>query len=165
MLSQPPLPTAPEESSTAMPRQPPSQPLPPTPERGWRIAQIALGAAFPLIAGVLVWAIPQLGGVPDLFDAAGPFVAVLGVTVVLTVVGALLLRSPWALLVVPAAWVVGEALGTAVTYSSVTGRSPLASALWWQEVGQVSVVLASLGVPLAVLCAGLGVLLARWSQR
>jgi hypothetical protein len=148
-----------------MPRQERSQSLPPAPERGWRIAEVALGVAFPLIAGVLVWAIPQLGGVPDLFDAAGPFVAVVGVTAVLTFVGALLLRSPWALVIVPAAWVIGEALGTAVTYSSVTGRSPLASVLWWQEVGQVSATLASFGVPLAVISAGLGALLARWSQR
>jgi hypothetical protein len=165
MLPQQPFPAAPEDSSTEISGQEPSQSLSPASERGWRAVQIALGVAFPLVAGVLVWGIPRLWAVPDLFDAAGPFITALVVTALLTFVGALLLHSSWALGIVPATWMVGETLGTAVAYSSVTGRSPLSSALWWQEVGQVSATLALLGIPLTLICAGLGVLIDRWLQR
>jgi hypothetical protein len=165
MFSQQPLPASHEDLRTTTPPQEPSQPLPAAFERPRRTFQVLLGVALPLVAGTLVWGIPWLWGTPDIFDAAGPFLTVFGATALLTFVGAALLRSWWALVVVPAAWAIGEMLGTVVRYALLPGDWAQSDLLWWQHFWKVTATLVPGGTLAVFIVAGLGVGFGLWPKR
>jgi hypothetical protein len=142
-----------------------SQQLLATSERQQRTVQVILGVALSLVAGALVWGVPWLWGTPDLFDAAGPFLTVVGLTALLTIAGAALLRSWWALVIVPGAWAIGEMLGAAVHDSLLPGDWAQSAALWWQHFWKVTATLVPGGVVAVFLLAGVGVAFSLWLQR
>jgi hypothetical protein len=142
-----------------------SQQLLPAAERQQRIWQVLLGVALPLVAGLLLWGVPWLWETPDLFDAAGPFLTVVALTALLTIAGAALLRLWWALVIVPAAWAIGEMLGAAAHYSLLPGDWSQSALLWWQRFWRVTATLVPAGAVVVFLFAGVGVRLSLWLQR
>jgi len=139
-----------EDKQTATPpagRSGPSAALP----RRWIGRPLSLlGITLPMLAGALVswpW------GRGELFTAAWVFGTVVLGMVLSVVSGACLLRSRWALVLAPVAWVVGELLG-AVLIPLLQGGWPALQAeqQFWEAQGTI---LALAFSPL-VLCAALG---------
>ncbi len=117
-----------------------------------------LGIALPLVAGTAFWWVPSLMGYADVMDDPTTGSVVLGLTVALAFAGGALLRSWWALLIVPAAWLVGQAL-TQVFMSLGTAN------LDWSALLPMSgSILLLVGLPL-LFSAGLGVLVGQWLAR
>lgn len=120
--------------------------------RRWFKGLLSLpGVLLPVVAGVLVsW--PWERG--EMFDAVWVLgTAALGI-VLSVAIGACLLRSQWALIIAPLAWIGGELLG-AVLIPLLRGGWPALQAEqhFWQIQGTTLAIVFS---PL-VLCAALGV--------
>src|SRR5215469_12618513 len=111
---------APSPARDKMPRQGRSG-LPAALPRQWiEVPLFLLGVTLPMVAGALVnwpW------GRGELFDAAWVFGTVVLGMVLAAVIGACLVRSRWALVLAPVAWVVGELLG-AVLIPLIQGGWP-----------------------------------------
>jgi len=118
----------------------------------------ALGIALPLVAGTAFWWIPSLMGYADVIDDPTTGAFVLGLTVALAFAGGVVLRSFWALLVVPAAWMVGQALTELFMSLGIANMDSLGLLSMSRSI------LLLAGVPL-VISAGLGVLVGQWMAR
>lgn len=134
----------------------PSKSIPASPRPWIQVLLPILGVALPLVAGSMIswpW------GVGDIFDAEWVLWTVVVATCLLAFVGATLLRSPWALLIVPVAWIGGEFLG-AVVRPLVEGGWPALQAEihFWDVQGTI----IPLGVFPVILCALFGTGLGMW---
>lgn len=134
------------------------QPASPVGGRGSRVFLWILGIAAPILAGTMVWWVPSLWGQADLFDNGTPFYVVAVATIVSAIVGGALLRSWWALVIVPVAWILGE--GAAALYVVLT-TSIFDWTLFWQS----RLILIILAAAPLVVGAGLGALFSRWLAR
>jgi hypothetical protein len=133
-----------------------SEPTLTSPRRWSYVLLSILGVALPMLAGSMVW---WPWGVPDIFDAEWVFWTVVLGTVLMAFAGAALLRSPWALLIVPVAWIGGEFLG-AVVRPLVDGGWPALQAEihFWDAQGTI----IQIGVLPVILCTLLGTGLGMW---
>jgi hypothetical protein len=114
------------EIQTATSIEKKSKPIPASSQRWIQILLPILGVALPLVAGSMIsW--PWGGGVGDIFDSEWVFLTVVVATGLAALIGATLLRSPWALLIVPVAWIGGEFLA-AVVRPLVEGGWPVLQA-------------------------------------
>ena len=111
-----------------------------------------LGVALPLVAGSMLW---WPWGVPDIFDAVWVFTTVVLGMVLSVIVGAFLLRSAWALLIAPVAWIGGEMLA-AVLRPLVEGGWPALQAASENHLWDAEFTLLSLAVTPLILCTLLG---------
>jgi hypothetical protein len=145
-----------EEKQTATPIEKKSKPMPASPQRWIQVLLLIFGVALPVVAGSMVW---WPWGVPDIFDAGWVLWTVVLGTCLLVFVGAALLRSPWALLIVPVAWIGGEFLG-AVVRPLVEGGWPALQAEihFWDVQG----VIIPLGLLPVILCTLFGTGLGMW---
>ncbi len=128
------------------------EPTPASPRR-WKDRLLSiLGVALPLVAGSMLW---WPWAVPDSFDAAWVFTTVALGMVLSVTVGAFLLRSAWALVIAPLAWVAGEMLAAVVRPLVEGGWSALQAAsenhLWDAEFTLLTLLMTPL-----ILCALLG---------
>jgi hypothetical protein len=145
-----------ENKQAGTPHEERLEPTPASP-RPWRgMLRSILGVVLPLVAGSMIW---WPWGVPDIFDAAWVLYTVILGTVLLVFVGAFLLRSPWALLIVPVAWIGGEFLG-AVLGPLVEGGWPTLQAQihFWDAQGTI----IPLGLLPIILCMLFGTGLGMW---
>lgn len=134
------------------------------PQRRSQTRRPFLGVVLPVVAGATLWLVPTLWD-PGGFFAAGPFAIVATATILLNFMGAALLRSWWALLIVPAAWALGVTLTSLVVSVALYGVDWLANRLTWMiflPLTGVTIVLESLPV---LIFAGLGVFFSLWSER
>ncbi len=122
-----------------------------------RILRWIVGIVLPLVAGTTLWWIPSLFGYADIMDNPTVGYTVFGITIVLVFAGAAVLRSWWALLIVPAAWLVGDILGSLVTWLATASVN-------WVFVPLSGGLILYLGLPV-VIAAGLGVLFGQWLAR
>jgi len=130
----------------------PSKPTPASPRR-WRDRLMSiLGVVLPLVAGSMIW---WSWGVPDIFDAAWVFTTVVLGMVLSVIVGAFLLRSAWALLIAPVAWIAGEILA-AVLRPLVQGGWPALQAASENHLWDAEFTLLTLAVTPLILCTLLG---------
>lgn len=134
------------------------QPASPVGGRGSRVFQWILGIAAPILAGTMIWWVPAFWGQADLFDNATPLYVVTIATFLFAIVGAALLRSWWSLLIVPVAWILGEAM--AALFVTLT-----TSSFDWTIYWQSRVTLIILAAAPLVVGAGLGALFSRWLAR
>jgi hypothetical protein len=157
----------------------PSQPTPTTPRRWIGVLLFILGILLPLAGGFLAgWPWYQLGYEGD-FIPPLPFWG----TVLSLVVGAALLRSWWAVLIVPVVWSAGSALAgyilqpfiwgwdcTPITHITCPGayspglpaiQAMLGSGLLWRGLGFLLLPLLAC----AALGAGIGVALSNWLKK
>lgn len=141
----------PREPQPATANEKPSQEVSAPPRSGKRLFVMALGVALPLIAGTMVW---WPWGVGDMFDSGWVLFTVAVAGGVLAFAGALLLRTPWALLIVPAVWAVGEMLGLGVATLAAGGD--------WEHFWDTTLMIVWLVILPLALCAGLGSLLGKW---
>lgn len=130
-----------------------------TPQNRRQLLLSMLGGALPFLAGTMVWWIPALWGRADIFDAPTPLYIVIIATLVLAFAGAALLRTSWALLIVPVAWAVGQALTLLVISMSREGG------VSWEIIWRSTSVLVSLAALPLVIAAGLGILFRQWLER
>jgi hypothetical protein len=145
-------PTPVENKPTGMPLQERSEPAPAS-SRRWRdLLMPILGVALPLVAGSMIW---WPWGVPDIFDAGWVLATVVLGMVLSVIVGAFLLRSAWALLIVPVAWIGGEMLA-AVLRPLVEGGWPALQAASENHLWDAELTLLSLAFTPLILCALLG---------
>jgi hypothetical protein len=150
------VPSPVENKQMATPFEKRSEPTPASPRRWISVLLSILGGALPMIAGSMVW---WPWGVPDIFDAGWVFGTVALGTCLMVFVGAALLRSPWALLVVPVAWIAGEFLGV-ILRLLVEGGWPALQAevhLW-----DAQSVIIPLGLLLVIPCMLLGTGFGMW---
>jgi hypothetical protein len=115
-----------------------------------------LGVALPLVAGSMVW---WPWGVPDIFDAGWVLSTVVVATALLALVGAFWLRSAWALLLVPVAWIAGEILGAVVRPLAEGGWSALQTQLHFWDIQST---LIPMGVAFVFIWTAIGTALAMW---
>jgi hypothetical protein len=141
--------------------------LPPSPATSQRQRQTRLpllGIALPAVAGSLFWLVPMLWS-PSGFFAFIPFAIIAAAIIALTFMGGVLLHSWWALLAVPAAWVLGETLTSVAVSTALYGVGWLTDtfngALFWPLTG---LVIALEAAPV-LACASLGVLYSKWLRR
>jgi hypothetical protein len=113
---------------------------------------LILGVALPLVAGSMIW---WPWGVPDIFDAAWVFITVVLGMALSVIVGAYLLRSAWALVLAPGAWITGELLA-AVVRPLVEGGWPALQAASEQHLWDAEFTLLSIAVTPLILCTLLG---------
>lgn len=129
----------------------------PTKEHRWRDRLLStLGVVMSLVAGSMVswpW------GVGDIFDAEWILNTVVVATGLLALVGAFLLRSKWALLIVPAAWIGGELLGAVVRPLVEGGWTALQAEVHFWDVQRVIV---PMGVAFVFIWTILGTGLGKW---
>jgi hypothetical protein len=145
-------PTPVENKQTVTPLVAASEPTPASPRR-WRDRLISiLGVALPLVAGSMIW---WPWGVPDIFDAAWVFTTVVLGMVLSVIVGAFLLRSAWAILIAPVAWIAGEILA-AVLRPLVQGGWPALQAASENHLWDAELMLLSLAITPLILCTLLG---------
>jgi hypothetical protein len=145
-------PTPVENKQTVTPLEAPSEPTPASPRR-WRDRLMSiLGVALPLVAGSMIW---WPWGVPDIFDAAWVFTTVVLGMVLSVIVGAFLLRSAWALVLAPVAWIAGEILA-AVLRPLVQGGWPALQAASENHLWDAELTLLSLAITPLILCTLLG---------
>lgn len=135
--------------------QQPSAPLSETQQS--RILRRIVGVVLPLVAGTALWWIPSLFGYADIMDNPTVGYTVIGVTIALAFAGAAVLRSWWALLIVPAAWLVGEILAALVTGLATASVN-------WVFLPLSGGLILYVGLPV-VISAGLGVLFGQWLAR
>lgn len=117
-----------------------------------------LGVGLPLVAGTMFWWIPALRGYADVMDDFTTGAIVLGVTMALSFVAATALRSGWALLIVPAAWVVGETVTALI-------MSLGASNVDWEGFLPLLVGVIFYALPPLLIAAGLGMFFGQWLTR
>jgi hypothetical protein len=150
------LPFPVEEKQMSSPIEKRSEPTPTSPRRWIYVLLTILGVALPMIAGSMVW---WPWGVPDIFDAEWVFWTVVLGTGLLAFVGAALLRSPWALLIVPVAWISGEFLGAVVRPLVDGGWTALQAEIhFWDAQGTI----IQIGVLPVILCTLLGTGIGMW---
>jgi hypothetical protein len=105
-------------------------------------------------------------GVGDILDSFWVFWTVFLGTCLMVFVGATWLRSPWALLIVPVAWIVGEILGEVLRLFIVGGWPALQNELHFWDT---QMVLISLAVVPLIVCALLGsaggVVFSKWWKK
>lgn len=151
----------PQAGARGKPRFPPS---PATSQRQGRTRLPLLGVALPAVAGSMFWLVPMPWTPSGLF-AAIPFAIVAAAIIVLTFAGGALLHSWWALLAVPIAWVLGEALTSVVVSTALYGFGWLIDtfngALFWPLTGLIIV----LELVPVLACASLGVIYGKWLRR
>lgn len=116
-----------------------------------------VGIVAPLVAGTTLWWIPSLFGYADIMDNPTVGYTVFGITIALVFAGAAVLRSWWAILIVPAAWLVGDILGSLVTWLATASVN-------WVFVPLSGGLILYLGLPV-VIAAALGVLFGQWLAR
>ncbi len=145
-------PTPVENKQTGTPLQERSEPTPASPRRWRDLLMSILGVALPLVAGSMIW---WPWGVPDIFDAAWVFTTVVLGMALSVIVGAFLLRSAWALLIAPVAWIGGEMLA-AVLRPLVEGGWPALQAASEDHLWDAELTLLSLAVTPLILCTLLG---------
>ena len=166
MLSQQQLVSSSEEQRTVSPDETRSPPAATSPRRPlWRTM---LGVALPVVAATAIWWIPALWSLwshGDVIVEPGAIIAVVIVTRLLTFAGGALLRSRWALLIVPAAWAIGEMLTTLIWSVAISGLDWLTNSLNWAIFWPVTGLILAIGSLPVLICAGLGVLFGRWLQR
>ena len=124
----------------------------------WRQAiLIILAVALPFIAGSMVrWPWP---GAPDFLDSELSFYSVVIATSVSVFIGAALLRSPWALLIIPLAWLGGEFLASVVRPLMEGGWATLqAETHFWDE--QRTIIL--MFIERLYIWTGFGTILGMW---
>jgi hypothetical protein len=115
------LPSPVEEKQTEAPLEEQQKQTPPRPQR-WR--QRILGVALPLAGGFLAgWSWLYLTALSN-FSLGGFYLGVL-VLWLTVLVGALLLRSWWSLLIVPVAAFVGTVLGDLMVFPLIQGGVPM----------------------------------------
>ncbi len=101
---------------------------------------------------------PALRSYADVMDDFTTGSIVFGVTMALSFVAATVLRSGWALLIVPAAWVVGESV-TALIMSLGTSNVD------WEGALAALAGLIFYAAPLLLIAAGLGMFFGQWLAR
>jgi len=145
-------PTLVENKQTGTPLEERSEPTPAS-HRRWRdMLMTILGVALPLVAGSMIW---WHWGVPDIFDAPWVFTTVVLGMALSVIVGAFLLRSAWALLIAPVAWIGGEILA-AVLRPLLEGGWPALQAASENHLWNAELTLLSLAVTPLILCTLLG---------
>ncbi len=122
-----------------------------------RILRWIVGVVLPMVAGTTLWWIPSLFGYADIMDSPTVGYTVIGVTVVLAFAGAAVLRSWWALLIVPAAWLVGEILAALVMGLATSSMN-------WGILLLPGGLILFVGLPV-LISAGLGALFGQWLAR
>jgi len=143
--------------------QPRAQPIFISPQRWIEVLLTILGVALPVVAGSMVW---WPWGVPDIFDAEWVLWTVVLGTCLLVFVGAALLRSPWALLIVPVAWTAGEFLGAVVRPLVEGGWPALQAQIHFWDIQGVLIPFGLFPVILSTLLGtGLGMWLKERRQR
>ena len=145
-----------EEKQTATSIEKKSKPIPASPQRWIQVLLPILGVALPLVAGSMIswpW------GVGDIFDAEWVLWTVVVATCLLVFIGATLLRSQWALLIVPVAWIGGEFLGDVVR-PLVEGGGPAlqAETHFWDVQGTI----IPFGLLPVIPCTLFGTALGTW---
>jgi hypothetical protein len=139
-------------------------PFPGVSQRQRRNRRSLLGVALPAVAGSMLWVVPMLWS-PSGFFAFISFATVAAAIIALTFMGGALLHSWWALLAVPAAWVLGETLTSVAVSTALYGLGWLTDtfngALFWPLTG---LVIALEAAPV-LACASLGVLYGKWLRR
>ena len=157
------IPSPVENKQMATPLEKQSEPTAASPRRWISVRLSILAVALPLVAGSMVW---WPWGVPDVFDAEWVFTTVVLGMVLTAVVGGALLRSFWALLIVPVAWIVGEILGEVLRLFIGGGWPALQNELHFWDTQMVLIPLAV--VPL-IVCALLGsaggVVFSKWWKK
>ena len=114
------LPSPVEEKQTGAPLEEQQKQTPPRPQR-WR--QRILGVALPLVGGFLAYG-PLY--IPDLFNyRLGVYFLGTLVVWLSVLVGALLLRSWWSLLILPVAAYVGTVLWDLIVFPLIQGGVPM----------------------------------------
>ena len=145
--------TSSQITQTAQSAQTPQMPSVSPQSRG-RVLSLVLAGALPLLAGTMVW---WPWGPGDMFDSELTFWTVVVSGLVLALLGGGFLRSMWAVLVIPCAWLVGE-MASSVVVTLIQGGT--FNNFW--DVTSMFVAWAT--VPLAV-CGGFGALLGKWWHR
>lgn len=141
--------TARQQTSTPSPKSSPTASGPY--HRSERIVSLLVGLALPLLAGTMVW---WPWGVPDIFDSGTALLVVAISSLALSLLGAFVFRSMWAVLVVPCAWVVGQIVGLVV--------ATLVQGATFEYFWSTTAVLTGLAMwPLAV-CGGVGAMVGKW---
>lgn len=139
-----------ENKQMVIPLEKRAEPPPVSPRRWRNMPMSILGIALPLIVGSMVW---WPWGVPDIFDAEWVFFTVLLATCLAALVGAILLRSWWALLIVPVAWITGEFLGAMLRLLVEGSRLAAQVGIYlWEAQG----VIISLALAPLLICSLLG---------
>lgn len=119
----------------------------------WRDRLLSiLGITLPLVAGSMIW---WPWGVPDIFDAAWVFTTVALGMVLSVIVGAFLLRSAWALVIAPVAWI-GGAILAAIVRPLLEGGWPALQAASENHLWDAELTLLSLALTPLILCTLLG---------
>ena len=122
------------------------------------------GVALPAVAGAMLWVVP-MPWTPAGLLAIIPFAIVAAALIGLTFAGGALLHSWWALLVVPVAWVLGEALTSVAVSTALYGIGWLIDTfngtLFWPLTGLI----ITLEAAPVLACASLGVLYGKWLRR
>lgn len=145
-----------DKQKKTTPIAPQSRPAPPLHRRWRQVLLPILSVALPMIAGSMIswpW------GVGDILDSFWVFWTVFLGTCLMVFVGATWLRSPWALLIVPVAWVVGEILGAAL-FPFIQGGWPAlhAEIHFWDAQGTI----IPFGLLIVVLFTLFGTALGTW---
>lgn len=136
-----------------------AQTPPPVKGHRWRDRLLSiLAVTLPLVAGSMVswpW------GVPDIFDAEWVFYTVVVATSLMALVGAFLLRPPWALVIVLVAWMGGEFLGAVVRPLVEGGWPALQAELHFWDVQRTII---PMGASFVFIWTAFGTALRWWLQ-
>ena len=133
-----------QEKQTAAPREEQVGSLSNSPRRWIRVLLPILAVALPLVGG-LIW-----GGIGDIYDSMLLALTVILGCGLLALVGAVLLRSWWALVVEPVAWAVGYILG-ALLFPLIQGGWPALQdtiTLIWENKQTLVMILQGASLPL-----------------
>ncbi len=154
-----------ENKQTATSLEGRSGPTPVWPRRWVSLLMYFLGVVLPMVAGSMVgW--PWWVG--DIFDAEWVLNTVVLVMALSVFAGAFLLRSWWAFLIVPVAWIVGEILGAALAPFVQGGWPALQAASENHLLGVQGMILLFAAAPLffytlcGVVC---GIAFERWLKK